>query len=906
MRVSQTVKNIVAGISQQPPILRHMEQLEEQVNGFSTEADGLQKRPPTVLIKELPTYHMQDNVQPKVHFINRDSQEKYFVSFNGDTVQVYDLQGKEYTVKNNNHPYIKTNKPLEHIRTVTLADHTFIINRAIKTKMSDVVTQSNYSNGALIVVKSGQYGRNYDVIIDNQVVASHQTPDGGKPEHTKEIDLQHIVNKLIESINGHTLNGAGVYMIYDYKYVMIVNGKSLLDRRDAPLHMRNISGEWNDTQGNRSELKTVRIYPRDINGLKEIQTSEYKVKIEHLFTQTFNIYSAREGDTFKRDVVGNHVIFHGFVSTPLSQDELNKIGGVTQKTKYDITVGNGWFYIHNVYGKAVTARDGFNNQSITAITTEVHKFTDLPSTAPNGYIVKIRGEAHKDDDYYVQFNSHKNLWEETVAPFLKNNFDSNTLPHKLVRNADNTFSIEPIDWDSRNSGDEDSNPIPSFIGQSLNDVFFFRNRLGFIAGENVCLSRSGEYYNFWVDSATELVDSDPIDLGVSGTKISELHSAVPFNQDLFLFSDSTQFILHADGVLSPKNAYLSQVTSFRNDTWVRPEVSGRNIYFTAKRAEFTSIKEYYALSSDSALKDANDITNHVPNYIPNNVYDLISNSNENLLLALSTADKTKVYVYKYLFVNDSKVQASWSHWQFTGEILSLNFIDSTIYLLMNYHGLVCLERLDITFNTKDYQQEPYRLMLDRKEEIKLHGAYDRKTNTFTWNAKEHFKVRTDKIDFAYFVVLPDGTLYKGTENELVCNMVDDMNGLTAYVGIAYDYRVTLSELYIKHADQTGTTPMSDYRLVIQYLRLNYSNTGNLVVLVEETGKSPHRYHHTGRILGDKGYLVSSPSISTGEYKVPVHGANTATKISITNDSPLPSSIVGYTWEGNTTTRFRNI
>ena len=48
MRVSQTIKNIVAGISQQPPILRHAEQLEEQVNGYSTEADGLQKRPPTI------------------------------------------------------------------------------------------------------------------------------------------------------------------------------------------------------------------------------------------------------------------------------------------------------------------------------------------------------------------------------------------------------------------------------------------------------------------------------------------------------------------------------------------------------------------------------------------------------------------------------------------------------------------------------------------------------------------------------------------------------------------------------------------------------------------------------------------------------------------------------------------
>ena len=44
MLISQSVKNIVSGISQQPPVLRLPEQLEEQINGFSTEASGLQKR----------------------------------------------------------------------------------------------------------------------------------------------------------------------------------------------------------------------------------------------------------------------------------------------------------------------------------------------------------------------------------------------------------------------------------------------------------------------------------------------------------------------------------------------------------------------------------------------------------------------------------------------------------------------------------------------------------------------------------------------------------------------------------------------------------------------------------------------------------------------------------------------
>nr|DAL93610.1 MAG TPA: stabilization protein [Caudoviricetes sp.] len=30
-------------------------------------------------------------------------------------------------------------------------------------------------------------------------------------------------------------------------------------------------------------------------------------------------------------------------------------------------------------------------------------------------------------------------------------------------------------------GDDDSNPYPSFVGSNINDIFFYRNRLGFIS-----------------------------------------------------------------------------------------------------------------------------------------------------------------------------------------------------------------------------------------------------------------------------------------------------------------------------------------------------------------------------------------------------------------------------------------
>ena len=124
--VTQTIRNLIQGVSQQPPILRHAEQLDVQINGFSTEAGGLQKRPPSRHIKKLPNIELG----AKLHFINRDESERYFLAFTGSTLKVFDLNGNEKTVSFNNgaDTYIQTTNPKEKLKAVTVADYTFIIN----------------------------------------------------------------------------------------------------------------------------------------------------------------------------------------------------------------------------------------------------------------------------------------------------------------------------------------------------------------------------------------------------------------------------------------------------------------------------------------------------------------------------------------------------------------------------------------------------------------------------------------------------------------------------------------------------------------------------------------------------------------------------------------------------------
>ena len=63
------------------------------------------------------------------------------------------------------------------------------------------------------------------------------------------------------------------------------------------------------------------------------------------------------------------------------------------------------------------------------------------------------------------------------------------------------------------------------------------------------MSRSGEFLNFFPETITQTLDTDPIDVASTHTKVSILRHAVSFDEELLLFSDQTQFVLKGGATL---------------------------------------------------------------------------------------------------------------------------------------------------------------------------------------------------------------------------------------------------------------------------------------------------------------------------------------------------------------------
>ena len=127
------------------------------------------------------------------------------------------------------------------------------------------------------------------------------------------------------------------------------------------------------------------------------------------------------------------------------------------------------------------------------------------------------------DDYYVKFKPNsgdipgQGAWEETHKPGINTQLAPGSMPHVMIREADGSFTVRPLSaeydealyWATREVGDENSNPPPTFVGQTVKDMFFYMNRLGFLSSDSVILSQPGDYFNFFAGSAIAVSDADP-------------------------------------------------------------------------------------------------------------------------------------------------------------------------------------------------------------------------------------------------------------------------------------------------------------------------------------------------------------------------------------------------------------
>ena len=582
-------------------------------------------------------------------------------------------------------------------------------------------------------------------------------------------------------------------------------------------------------------------------------------------------------------------------------------------------IGDSSFSITKSSGTlSVSASDGYGNQASQVVKDTVQNFSDLPAKAINNMVVEVLGDASNSfDNYYVIYKDSTGVWEETVAPGLETTLDPDTMPHVLIRTANGEFRFTQVDgssytisstsydvpsWGTRVVGDLDSSPNPSFVDSKINDIYFHRNRLGFLADENVILSRSGEIFEFFNETVTDSLDTDPIDINVAHTKVSILKHAVAFDEKLLLFSDQTQFILTGGASLTPGNVSVNVTTEYETLDTVQPKGSGNNVFFAFNKGQFTGVREMY-VESDGETNQGEDITANIPKYVPSDVFKFAIASNENILVALSSksGEVNNLYIYQWFFSQQRRLQSAWHRWSIGADadttILNVDFIGTTLYCVIERSDGVYIETVDCAPASTD-TGETYLTHLDRKlDNTEITESYNAGTNLTTITLPY-------TIDATMKLVGKSGASNKAgrditlaSQTGTTLTVAGDITGFNYFIGEQYEFAYTFSQQYLAlgQNQQGSRTRIREGRLQIRNWTVSFNDTGFFTSEVTPVGRSTSSSTFTGTIVGTG--LAGTVNLEDGDFTFAVQSRNENLTIELKNNSHLPCNFVNAEWEG---------
>ena len=435
-------------------------------------------------------------------------------------------------------------------------------------------------------------------------------------------------------------------------------------------------------------------------------------------------------------------------------------------------------------------------------------------------------------------------------------------------------------------------------------MFFFQNRLGVLSDENVVMSRTSEYFDFFATTARTLLDNDPIDVAASHTKVSTLKHAIPFDRKLLLFSDQTQFILKGADFITPKNTSISQTTEYQSSTTSKPASAGSVVYFPAKRGGFTSVREYYVID-DTDRSDAQDITSHVAKYVPDGVYKMEASTAENALVCLTTQDTSSMYIYKYHIAGREKVQSAWIKYTLSGcEILSVEFIESSLYVVANKAGKTVLFQIHFDAGRFDVNQLYVTRLDGRMTEAQVTKVYSSSANQTTITTP--FALTSPVVvrrGSSQGVVLP--TVSASSTTVVIAG---DHTATEFYIGERYTMTYEFSQPTLKEPTASGgRVAITGGRLQIKHWLLRYQDSGDFVVKVQQrTSSTSLDYVFTGRVIGSGASTLGSTTLSSGDFRFPVMSKAENIRITIESDSYLPCQFLSAEWEGQMHRRSRRV
>ena len=581
---------------------------------------------------------------------------------------------------------------------------------------------------------------------------------------------------------------------------------------------------------------------------------------------------------------------------------------------------------------SIAGTGGLLNDNIEVFQDSVVNISKLPLESFDGHTVQILNSDSAEDDYYVKFEAYDNTngagyYQETVARDVSPGINNATMPHELANTGATTFTFGPITYKNRLTGDDVTNPQPSFIGKKINSTFFYSNRFGVLAEDNVIFGVANDNYNFFAKSALTQVDSDPIDLNVSSVRPVTLFDVLPSPQGLLLFSERQQFQVYATdaSILKPTSAVIRTLSNYEMATNIRPVDIGTTTAFVSRVPGYTKLFTM-ALRDVEQTPVVIDISKAVLEWIPDTVDDLTTSPPNSVVMLV---DRDTKYLYLYRFYNNGKEDLfqAWVKWELPGTIQAASIVNDAVTVVSQQEdeytiGSIELDELpsgDVVSTASSFTGNVALDMATRP--VKPHASVDAVVYDETNDITKIYVPYTPIDDKDAVMLLTVPTADNGTDAELDSDqgywakVIERIEPVTGYhyfevkgkftdyadgivVGYGYDLEATLPKFYLQREGGADYTAV----LTVARVKLSAGRTGAIRFKLKPTGSNEWKtVQHTADANTYDG--DTNPVVQERVFTLPIHQRNTNFELKVTSDFPYPVSLVSMMWEGNYSTKY---
>lgn len=521
---------------------------------------------------------------------------------------------------------------------------------------------------------------------------------------------------------------------------------------------------------------------------------------------------------------------------------------------------------------AIAATDGGDGSLIRGVANEVESASAVSPSHYNGKVVKVRGTGSAEA-YYLKATA-KNpavpagaiaevVWTEGVGVehsitggLLYGTIVGSTFYHASTPVLLDSITPGPHPTIAKSTvGDNDTSPMPFFVGQKITYLGTFQSRLLVGAGGVLALSKTEDYLNFFRSTVLTLPGDDPFEMLPQGSADDELRYGVLYDRDLVIFGKERQYVVSGSQALTPTGASMPVLASYEGSADASPVAAGGFIFYTKRGDNTTGVFQIQPGQTENS-PESFPASSQIATYISGGATEFaISTGSPSHLLIRADGAPNSLYCFTYLDRQDGRKMDAWSRWDFAtelGYILGVHTVPTGVltFSLRQRPGT------DLTYVVADLcpiktgvSALPY---LDSNRPWAQVGTGSLLSSSAGNWAVAYYAASTKP--FTGSPLTGAGALIADNPGVL---------GLTA--GALQAAYVIPTNPYIRDGKDKA---ILSGRLTVTRMTVAYKDTGGLKWAVTANGTT-NEVEFSGRILGSTSNIVGIEPISTGQHNLPI-------------------------------------